>query len=112
MKYRVMSVCNIRVSQGSQHYYIQGCTNTGQLELVLWRLFEASAWNLIHANRLALRILRWILHFWKICEPLNITVSCINVVEKSVFPVSPRGPKRQYPKYIMKFTTYTFLPFI
>ena len=35
-------------------------------------------------------------------------VSCIDVSGNStVFPVSPSGPNRQYPKYIMKFTKYS-----
>jgi len=102
-------VCDIRVS-----LTVLGIstsrrrTNTCQLDLVLWRLFEALLWNLIHVKLLALRILRWILDFCKICKPLNIILSCIDVTGNStVFPVSPHGSNRQYPKYIMKFTAYS-----
>jgi len=32
---------------------------------------ESSAWNLLHVSLLAPRIWWWLLHFWKICEPLG-----------------------------------------
>jgi hypothetical protein len=32
---------------------------------------ESSAWNLLHVSLLAPRIWWWLLHFWKIYEPLR-----------------------------------------
>ena len=37
------------------------------------KICGSSVWNLLLVTLLALRILRWLLEFWKICTPLLLT---------------------------------------
>ena len=55
----------------------QGCTNPVDQVMVVTKFCTVasnvcgrSVWYLLHVTLLALRILRWLLDFWRICAPL------------------------------------------
>jgi hypothetical protein len=70
---RVMTLCRVI------NCVMQGCTNPERQVAVATAFCTAepnicgsSVGNFFHVTFLASRILRWLLHFWKICTPLAL----------------------------------------
>jgi len=58
-------------------YLQQVCTKHEHQGSRVTKFCVASTWNFLYFNLLASRILRWLLHYWKICAPLTNSVRLI-----------------------------------
>ena len=73
-----LSVSFLSCFQQCKNLFKQECTNPGcqitwktKFCMVEPNICGALVWNLFHVTVLAPRILRWLIDFWKICEPLS-----------------------------------------
>ena len=65
---------NVNISQEGTNTRRQVAVVT-KFRAVAPNIWGFSLWNLIHIILLALRILRWPLNIWKLCEPLVLILS-------------------------------------
>ena len=75
MYYGSVSSCDtLQASVCCSNSHVQGCTNPRWLKfcMVAPSIWGSGVWIWLHVTHLVPRILRWLLHSWKIYVPVNV----------------------------------------